>query len=30
MSTPGNEILNVDHEVATLLASTDDAVGAAA
>jgi aspartate 1-decarboxylase len=28
--TPGNEILNVDHEVATLLASTDDPVGAAA
>jgi aspartate 1-decarboxylase len=28
--TPGNEILNVDHEVATLLASTDDHVGAAA
>jgi aspartate 1-decarboxylase len=27
---PGNEILNVDHEVATLLASTDDPVGAAA
>jgi aspartate 1-decarboxylase len=28
--TQGNEILNVDHEVATLLASTDDPVGAAA
>jgi aspartate 1-decarboxylase len=29
--TPGNEILNVDHEVATLLASTDGAaVGATA
>jgi aspartate 1-decarboxylase len=28
--SPGNEILNVDHEVATLLASTDDPVGAAA
>jgi aspartate 1-decarboxylase len=28
--TPGNEILNVDREVATLLASTDEHVGAAA
>jgi aspartate 1-decarboxylase len=29
--TPGNEILNIDHEVATLLAGTDgSAVGAAA